>query len=63
MRLEGHSGAHTKVYKQYVLDALRKSTKGLSEDVATYKDALTKTLGELKNQLLENPRMPFKGGL
>ena len=59
--LQGHSGAHTKVYKQYVLDYITNATKGLSGDEC--KEALTKALSELQEQLLNNPRMPYKGGL
>ncbi|NLW27979.1 MAG: hypothetical protein GXY93_11355 [Hungateiclostridium saccincola] len=59
--LEKHKGAHTKVYKQYVLDYLTGATEGLTGEEA--KTALTRTLNELKNQLLQNPRMPYKGGL
>ena len=63
MRLEGHSGAHTKVYKQYVLEALQEATEGLQENTKAFEDAVIKSLGELKSELLNNPRMPFRGGL
>lgn len=59
--MDQKSGAHTKVYKQYVLDYLESATKGLNGDKA--KEALTEALEELKKQLIENPKMPYKGGL
>jgi hypothetical protein len=59
--LENHSGAHTNAYKQYVLRYLTNAIKGLKGDAA--KEALTEALNELKEQLIENPRMPYKGGL
>lgn len=59
--LENHSGAHTKVYKQYVLDYIETATKGLKGYKA--KVALTAALENLKKQLIENPKMPYKGGL
>lgn len=59
--LEGHSGAHTKVYKQYILNYIINATKGLKGDAA--KEALTKALTDLKDQLIKNPKMPYKGGL
>lgn len=59
--LENHGGAHTKVYKQYVLDYITNATKSLKGDAA--KEALTKALSDLKEQLIKNPKMPYKGGL
>lgn len=59
--LEGHSGAHTNAYKQYVLDTLLAATEGLSG--SAYKEALLYALEDLRQQLLENPRLPYKGGL
>lgn len=59
--LEGHGGAHTKAYKQYVLDYITQATEGLSGQTA--KDALTRALNDLKDQLIKNPKMPYKGGL
>jgi len=55
--LQGHKGAHTKVFKQYVLDYLQGATRGLSGN--SYKNAID----YLGQQLLKNPRMSFKGGL
>lgn len=59
--LKGHSGAHTKIYKQYVLDYITDATQGLAGPTA--KAALNKALSDLKQQLLDNPRMPYKGGI
>jgi RHS repeat-associated protein len=59
--LEGHKGAHTNVYKQYVLDTLKSVTQGLSGDA--YKNALLNALDDLRQQLLNNPRMPYLRGL
>ena len=59
--LDGHSGAHTKSYKQYVLEYLTAATEGLTGK--EYKEALVKALDDLKAQLKENPKMPYKGGL
>lgn len=59
--LEGHSGAHTKIYKQYVLNYLTNATEGLSGSQAY--TALEQALNKLKTQLLNNPRMPYKGGM
>lgn len=59
--LENHRGGHTKKYKQYVLDYLTEATDGLNG--SQYKDALTQALDDLGKQLLENPRMPYRGGL
>ncbi|MGE5661901.1 MAG: RHS repeat-associated core domain-containing protein, partial [Ignavibacteriales bacterium] len=59
--LEGHSGAHTKAYKQYVLDYITQATEGLSGQTA--KDALIRALKDLMGQMIKNPQMPYKGGL
>jgi hypothetical protein len=59
--LKGHSGAHTNVYKEYVLNYLKTSTRGLKG--TAYKDALNKALNQLKTQLIKNPKMPYKGGM
>ncbi|HBR33952.1 MAG TPA: hypothetical protein DD734_04905 [Firmicutes bacterium] len=59
--LKGHKGAHTKVYKQYVLRYITEATQDLSGPEA--KIALIKALNNLKEQLIKNPKMPFKGGL
>jgi hypothetical protein len=59
--LKGHKGAHTKVYKQYVLDYITNATEDLSGSAA--RTALIKALNDLKEQLKINPRMPYKGGL
>lgn len=59
--LEGHSGAHTNKYKQYVLDYIKDAVGDLGGEEAT--KALKDALGDLAQQLIENPRMPYKGGL
>jgi hypothetical protein len=61
MFLQNHSGAHTVAYKQYVLDYIEYATKGLSGSAA--KEALTSALGQLKDQLIANPLMPYRGGM
>lgn len=61
MFLQNHSGAHTIAYKEYVLNALTASTKGLTGDMA--KSALVEALNQLKLELIENPLMPYKGGI
>jgi len=60
--LVGHSGGHTVAYKQYVLDYLKRATSGLTS-MESKNAALKSALNELKEQLLKNPRMPYKGGL
>lgn len=59
--LKGHSGAHTAIYKQYVLRYITEATEGLTGPAA--KEALTNALNNIKQQLLDNPKMPYKGGL
>ena len=59
--LEGHKGAHTNEYKQYVLDYLQGATNGLKGEA--YEQALRGALDDLGQQLLLNPGMPYKGGL
>ena len=61
MFLQNHSGEHTVAYKQYVLDYIEYATKGLSGSAA--KEALTSALGQLKDQLIANPLMPYRGGM
>ena len=56
--LEGHKGGHTKAYKEFVLGYLEKATKGLEGTKA--KEALTNALGELKDILKSNPRLPYE---
>lgn len=46
MALTGHRGAHTKKYKQFVLDRLEDATDGL-----TGKEALTNALNGLRGFL------------
>jgi hypothetical protein len=60
MDLIDHSGGHTKVYRQYVLDTLNEAVTGKTGD--TYKNALKNALQGLKNELLDNPRLPYKDG-
>jgi hypothetical protein len=56
--LEGHKGGHTKKYKEFVLNYLEKATKGLEGTKA--KEALTNALGELKEILKSNPKLPYE---
>lgn len=61
--LEGHSGAHTKVYKQKVLKYLTDALKGIDKgDKKKNEEMLRIALGELRQLLLDNPRLPYKGG-
>lgn len=60
--LENHKGAHTKAYKKYVLERITDATDGLTEK-EEIKDALINALRELRKELLENPRMPYRGGM
>lgn len=59
--LENHSGGHTVKYKEYVLDKLENATRGLSGDDAN--KALNHVLNDLKTELTNNPRMPYKDGI
>lgn len=59
--LEGHAGGHTKKYKKYVLRYLQDSTRG--HKGTAYKEALINALNELKEELIKNPKLPYKGGL
>ncbi len=59
--LENHSGGHTVKYKEYVLDKLDNATRGLSGDDAN--KALKQVLIDLKTELINNPRIPYKGGI
>jgi hypothetical protein len=48
-------------YKEYVLDKLENATRGLSGDDAN--KALNQALSDLKTELKNNPRMPYKDGI
>jgi len=56
MILPGHSGGHTKEYKQFVLRYITDATNGLSGEKA--KAALTKALKDLREMLNMNQKMP-----
>ena len=56
--LEGHNGGHTVAYKQHVLRQLTEATDGLSGKA--YKDALQAALDDLRRQLLNDPRLPYR---
>ena len=61
--LEGHSGAHTKVYKQKVFDLLTNALKEVDkDDQKKNEEMLRRELGKLRQLLLDNPRLPYKGG-
>ena len=59
--LEGHRGAHTKVYKQYVQDVLSEAVGDLPQPDAEI--ALRKALRRLAEELEKNKRMPYRGGM
>jgi hypothetical protein len=53
MELSGHSGRHSKLYHQYVLDKLTTATDGLEgEDMVS---ALDNALNELRREIAKNP--------
>ena len=61
--LEGHSGAHRKVYKQKVFDLLTNALKEVDkDDKKKNEEMLRRELGKLRQLLLDNPRLPYKGG-
>lgn len=43
------------------VDTLKSAIEGLSG--SAYKEALINALNQLKQELLSNPRMPYKGGM
>ena len=59
--LEGHHGAHTKVYKEYVLNYITDAVGDKTGEEA--KQALTGALNRIAEQLRQNPRMPYRGGM
>lgn len=63
VELEGHKGAHTKKYKQKVLTYLTDALSGVDKnDKEKNEEALRGALKELRQLLLDNPRLPYKGG-
>lgn len=63
VELEGHKGAYTKKYKQKVLDYLTDVLSGIDKnDKEKNEEALRNALKELRQLLLDNPRLPYKGG-
>ena len=59
--LEGHHGAHTTAYKDYVLNAITEAVGNKTGEEA--RQALTSTLNRIAEQLRQNPRMPYRGGM
>ena len=63
VELEGHKGAHTKNYKQKVLNYLTNVLSRIDKnDKEKNEEALRGALKKLRQLLLDNPRLPYKGG-
>jgi len=63
VELKGHKGAHTKIYKQKVLDYLTQALEGIDKNNKEENEkALRAALKELAALLESNPRLPYKGG-
>ena len=61
MDLPYHHGRHIEEYHQYIYDRLTKVLgKTATEEEA--RKALTKELQILREELLKNPRLPYKDG-
>jgi A nuclease family of the HNH/ENDO VII superfamily with conserved AHH len=56
--LRGHANVrHTKEHHQYVLRRLTDATQGLKGGSQQYRNAVSKTLEELRRELLDSPGM------